>query len=463
MAKKFKLKSVHNVDTTDGVIWQKILLFAIPILLMNFLQQLYNTIDMIIVGNYASDTALGAVGATGPVTNLLVAVFLGISTGSSVVVSQTYAGGEYKKLHHAVHSSIFIGILNGLILVLIGLLFTEPMLRLMNTPDILFHESATYMKIIFIGMIPTSLYNMASAILRAVGDSRRPLIFLLIAAVVNLILDMILVAGLGLGVAGAAWATFAAQTVSAILAITTLARSDTPYRLFLKEIHFDKEMSLSILKIGIPAGLQSAVVSSANTIVQSQINAYGYRVIEGYAAESRINGFFFMTVNSFSLAMTTFVGQNIGAHQYHRVKKGIRMALGLGCGLVFLLGIIVFGFQREFLALFNVHEESIQYGMQMLSITCIFYFLFGIGDILSGVFRGAGNAFFPMLSAIINMFGVRILWVFLAQQVHPDPISVFLSYPVSWVTMALTMLIYYRSGRWMPREMRLYTQVEKGV
>lgn len=461
MRLRLRIKGFSNVDTTEGPIWQKLVLFAMPILLTNFLQQLYNTIDMIIVGNFAGDTALGAVGSTGSVTNLLVALFLGISTGTSVIVSRYYASGDYKRLYRTVHVSVLIGILNGFLLLVLGLLATEPVLRLMNTPEVLLPEAVAYMKIVFIGMVPTSIYNMVAAILRAVGDSKRPLYFLAISALLNLTLDLIFVLGFNMGVEGAAIATFIAQSLSAILGIITLVRSEAPYRLFLKELRFHVDEAKEVLSIGIPAGLQSVVVSTANTLVQSQINTYGPHAVEGNAAEGRVGGFLYMTVNSFSLALTTFVGQNLGAKKYHRVKKAVKLGLFLGSGIVMVLGLVIFVFRYEVLSFFNVHENSIPYAVQMLTFSCLLYFLFGIGDILSGALRGAGKSVFPMLSALINMFLVRTLWVFIAQAIYPNVLSVFTAYPISWLTMAVTMVLYYRSGRWMPDDMKKYLQVEK--
>ncbi len=452
MAAKIKLKGIGNVNTTTGVIWKQLLLFALPLLFSNFLQQLYNAIDLLIVGNFASDTALGAVGSTGAVTGLLVGMFIGISTGASVVVSHAYGAEDNKKVYEHVHSTMFLGLVSGAILTVLGLLASKPLLVLMKTPEILLPEAVQYMQIIFIGMIPTSIYNMASGILRAVGDSKRPLIFLLIAAATNLVLDLLFVAILPFGVAGAGWATVISQTLSAVLAVITLMRSETSYRFFLKEMKPHKDSVTRILQIGVPAGMQSVIINLANTIIQTNVNAYGHFAVEGYTAAGRIDGFLYMCINSISLAIMTFVGQNIGAGKYDRVKKGIKVALGLACGIAAVLGIIIFVFRDPLLNIFGINPQSFPTGETMLTIAASGYWIFAIGDVLSGAFRGAGRATFPMVSSMINMFGIRILWVFLAQLVYPEVISVLLAFPVSWIAQAIMMLIYLAKANWLPAE-----------
>ncbi|NCC82868.1 MAG: MATE family efflux transporter [Clostridia bacterium] len=451
MAAKINIKGVSNINTTTGVIWKQLLLFALPLLFSNFLQQLYSTVDLLIVGNYASDSALAAVGSTGALTGLIVGLFIGISVGASVAVSQAYGAGDDQALYRHVHSAMFLGLVSGISLTLIGIFISRPLLMLMDTPAELLPEAVTYMQIVFVGMIPISLYNMTAGVLRAVGDSRRPLIFLMISAVINLALDMLFVAVLSWGVAGAAWATVISQTVSLGLGLATLTRSETPYRLFVREIKAHKKSVQIILKIGLPAGLQSVVISFANTIVQSQINGYGAFAVEGYAAANRIDGFYYMCINSFSLAMTTFVGQNIGAKRYDRVRQSIKVAIGVASGIAMVLGVIVLFNKRSLLGIFGTHPDSLPYGELMLTIAAFGYWVFAIGDVLSGAFRGAGNATFPMVSSLINMCVVRLVWVFAAQQVYPNILSVFLAYPVSWLCQSALMLVYYFKGKWLPK------------
>lgn len=452
MAAKFKLKGISNVNTTEGVIWKQLLLFALPILFTNFLQQLYSTIDLLIVGNFAGKHSLGAVGATGSITNLLVGLFVGVSIGASVSVAQAYGAMNYKEVYKTVHSTIFIGLISGAILMVLGTVLTEPLLVMMKTPAVQLPEAVTYMRIIFLGMIPMSVYNMASAILRAVGDSTTPLIFLIISALINLVLDLLFVALLKMGVAGAAIATIIAQLVSAVLGVMTLTRSDTTYRLFLREIRPYKDEILKTLRIGLPAGMQSVVISLANTIIQSQINNYGPFAVEGNAAASRVDGFYYMAINSFTLAVTTFVGQNIGARRYDRARKGVKAGILMASGMAAVMGVIFFLIQDGILAIFNVEQESVRYGEMMLTIACAFYWIFAFGDVLTGAFRGAGKAAFPMVSSIINMCVVRLIWIFLAQQVYRDALSVFLAYPVSWLCQAVLMFAFYFKSGWLPKD-----------
>lgn len=443
MAAKFRLKGINNVNTTTGVIWKQLLIFALPILFSNFLQQLYNTIDLLIVGNYAGDHSLGAVGSTGAITNLLVGLFVGVSIGASVAVAQAYGAANDREVYKTVHSTLFVALVSGAFLTVFGLLMTEPLLILMKTPDVQLPEAVTYMRIIFVGMIPMSIYNMSAAILRAVGDSARPLIFLIISAVINLVLDLLFVALLDMGVAGAAWATVIAQVVTAVLGVLTLMRADTSYRLFLKEIKPYKAEILKVLKIGLPAGMQSVVISLANTIIQSNINNYGPNAVEGYAAAGRIDGFYYMAVNSFTLALTTFVGQNIGAGRHDRARKGVKVALLMASSMAAVMGVIFFFTQTQLLGIFNVEPASEIYGRMMMTIGCLFYWIFAFGDVLTGAFRGAGKAAFPMIASLINMCLVRIVWIYFAQKVYADPLSVFLAFPVSWVLQAALMLIFY--------------------
>ncbi len=452
MSAKFKLKGIGNVNTTTGVIWKQLLLFALPLLFSNFLQQLYNAIDLLIVGNFSTDTALGAVGSTGAVTGLLVGMFIGISTGASVVVSHAYGAEDNRKVYEHVHSTMFLGLVSGIIMMVIGLLASRPLLVLMNTPDVLLPEAAQYMQIIFIGMIPTAIYNMASGILRAVGDSKRPLIFLIIAAITNLVLDLLFVAVLDFGVAGAGWATVISQALSAVLSVATLMRSETNYRYFIEETKPHKESVKQILQIGIPAGMQSVIINLANTIIQTNINAYGPYAVEGYTAAGRIDGFLYMCINSISLAIMTFVGQNIGAGKYDRVRKGIKVALGLACGIAAGLGLIIYIFRDPLLRMFGTNDLSLPTGETMLTIAASGYWIFAIGDVLSGAFRGAGKATFPMVSSMINMFGVRLIWVYVAQLIYPEVVSVLLAFPVSWIAQAIMMLIFLFRADWLPAE-----------
>lgn len=447
------LKRMNNIDTTTGVIWKKILLFTLPILLSNFLQQLYGTVDMIILGTYGSSTALGAVGTTTSLTNVLLGLFVGISTGSSVALAQAYGASDNRRIYKVVHSTIFWGLISGIVLTAIGLIFSRPLLELMNCPPSLIEEATTYMVWIFVGMIPISLYNMGSAVLRAIGDSRRPFYFLIAAAVTNIILDYIFVGLFDWNVFGAAMATIISQAVAAVLTIVTLVNANGAYRLYLKEVRPYKEESMMIIKIGVPAGFQSAIISSSNALIQSQVNKFGEGVVEAYAAFNRLDGFYYMSINSFSVAATTFVGQNLGAKKYHRVRKGIKVSIMLGVIVAIFVGIIMGVFREEFLDVFNLAPENMEYGKFAIAMDSLAYWIFAIGDVLSGAIRGAGKSLFPMISSLINMFGIRQMWVFGIQQVNPSFQAIILAYPVSWIFQTTMLLIYFLRGKWLPKNL----------
>lgn len=447
------LKRMNNIDTTTGVIWKKILLFTLPILLSNFLQQLYGTVDMIILGTYGSSTALGAVGTTTSLTNVLLGLFVGISTGSSVALAQAYGASDNRRIYKVVHSTIFWGLISGIVLTAIGLIFSRPLLELMNCPPSLIEEATTYMVWIFVGMIPISLYNMGSAVLRAIGDSRRPFYFLIAAAVTNIILDYIFVGLFDWNVFGAAMATIISQAVAAVLTIVTLVNANGAYRLYLKEVRPYKEESMMIIKIGVPAGFQSAIISSSNALIQSQVNKFGEGVVEAYAAFNRLDGFYYMSINSFSVAATTFVGQNLGAKKYHRVRKGIKVSIMLGVIVAIFVGIIMGLFREEFLDVFNLAPENMEYGKFAIVMDSLAYWIFAIGDVLSGAIRGAGKSLFPMISSLINMFGIRQMWVFGIQQVNPSFQAIILAYPVSWIFQTTMLLIYFLRGKWLPKNL----------
>lgn len=447
------LKRMNNIDTTTGVIWKKILLFTLPILLSNFLQQLYGTVDMIILGTYGSSTALGAVGTTTSLTNVLLGLFVGISTGSSVALAQAYGASDNRRIYKVVHSTIFWGLISGIVLTVIGLIFSRPLLELMNCPPSLIDEATTYMIWIFVGMIPISLYNMGSAILRAIGDSRRPFYFLIAAAMTNIILDYIFVGFFDWNVFGAAMATIISQSVAAILTIVTLVNANGAYRLYIKEVRPYKEESMMIIKIGVPAGFQSAIISSSNALIQSQINKFGDGVVQAYAAFNRLDGFYYMSINSFSVAATTFVGQNLGAKKYHRVRKGIKVSIMLGVLVAIFVGIIMGVFREEFLDVFNLAPENMEYGKFAIAMDSLAYWIFAIGDVLSGAIRGAGKSLFPMISSLINMFGIRQMWVFGIQQINPSFQAIILAYPVSWIFQTIMMLTYFIRGNWLPEDL----------
>ncbi len=439
-------------NLTEGVIWQQLLLFAMPLLFTNFLQQLYNAADLLIVGRYAGKEAMAGVGATGSVSVMLIGLFMGLATGVSVLVAQTYGGGDYESLYHIVHTAHAVAILSGLFLTVLGWLTTPFLLQLMQTPADIMEGATAYMRLFFLGVIPLMLYNVGSGILRATGDSQRPFVFLLISASGNILFDFIFVKYLGWGIQGAAWATVLAQTLAALAVLFTLVRSDQPFRLFPRDIKISWEHLRNIVRVGLPAGLQSVVISISNVLIQSKINSFGSDAIAGIAAAGRIDGFIFTGLQAIAMAATTFAGQNLGARKYARVKRGARSAVGLVAVTAFFFSALVLIFRLPLISLFNRDPEVQYYGLRMMLFLASSYWIFGISEVFAGFVRGSGKSLPPMLIALVAMCGLRILWLYIALPLWPSIDVVILSYPISWTLTFIANFIYFKFGKWLPRE-----------
>lgn len=458
MGKQAQVKKARGrgVLLTEGVIWKQLILFALPLLLSNFLQQLYNTADLLIVGRFAGDTALAAVGATGSLTNLLVGFFIGLSTGASVIISQFYGSGDTKDLRDAIQSGILISLIGGVVLSIVGYFVSRPLLQFMGTPADILDEAVVYMQITFLGMLPLLVYNMGAGILRAMGDSRRPLYLLILSSLINIVLDLIFIITMGLGVAGAAIATVIAQVVVGLLVLMMLRKLDGGYHLSLRELRFHPASLKSILVIGLPAGLQSAAINFSNVVIQSNINAFGSAAVGGVAAAGRIDGFLFMFANAFGLSAMTFVGQNVGAGKFDRAKRSARVTLFLSSGLVLVLGLVFAFFSDTILRLFNSNLEVIAYGQTMVSTLAPMYWIFSITEVLSGVLRGAGMSIQPMLITVTCFTAVRLLWINLMLPIKNDIVIVFLSWPVSWAVGAVASLILVWKSDWLKKTQEAY-------
>lgn len=397
---------------TGGVIWKQLLVFFFPILLGTFFQQLYNTADAIIVGKFVGKEALAAVGgATGNLINLVVGFFVGLSSGATVIISQFFGGRRDQEVSHAVHTAVALALAGGLLLTVLGIAFSPAILRMMGTPDEVMGYAITYIRIYFAGMIPSLIYNIGSGILRAVGDSRRPLFFLICACMVNILLDILLVVGLEMGVAGAALATILSQTVSAVLVVVTLCRAPFSYRLEIKKIRFYKSLLDRIVQIGFPAGLQSVMYSISNVIIQASINTFGTDVLAAWTAYGKMDGLFWMTVSAFGVAITTFVGQNFGAGQYDRVKKSVRVCLGMAMGATVLLSAFLLLLGKPLFGMFTDDPEVISQGLSMLRLLVPTYFTYVCIEVLSGAVRGAGDSLIPTLMTLTGVCLLRIVWV----------------------------------------------------
>ena len=434
---------------TSGVIWKELLLFSIPLLLGNLFQLLYNTVDSIVVGNFVGHQALAAVGASTPLINMLIGFFMGVAAGAGVLVSRFFGARKLEELHIAVHTFVAFTFLFGVLMMVAGITLTPLFLQWMGTPADIMDMAVLYLRIYFLGIIPTMLYNSGAGILQAVGDSRRPLCFLTIASVLNIILDLVFVIQLNMGVAGVAWATLIAQTVSCILVAVTLLRSKESYQIIPTKIRIDKPMLMQIVRLGIPSGLQQMIVSFSNVLVMSYVNRFGSAAIAGFSSANKFDNFLGLPVNSFMLAITTFVGQNMGAKQIERVKKGINTCMFMGIGIVIAIGIPAYLFSDLCIRMFSQEADVIYYGSWMMRTLVPFYSILNIAQVLTGAVRGTGNTTVPMLINVFYYCIIRQVFLAVAMMFVNSIVVVFWSYPLTWTLSAVTLFIYYKRGSWL--------------
>lgn len=438
----------ENVNLTEGVIWKSLLTFTLPLLLSALLQQLYNTVDLLIVGRFAGKIDMAAIGASGAITVLVVALFMGLSTGASVLVAQHYGAKDRAALSKVVHTNFAIALYGGLVLTIFTVIFTPQFLAWIDTPPEVMGPAVRYMRILFAGLIPVMVYNMGSAVLRSVGDSVRPFNFLAIAAGLNIVLDLIFVGAFKMGAVGAGIATVLAQSVSGILVLLSLLKTTDIYRLRMKRIRFHKETLNHIVAIGLPAAVSGGSISLSNVIIQAQINVFGARAIAGVAAASRVDGFVFTSLEAFALAITTFVGQNIGAKKPKRLKSGIITALVMTLLFVASVSSILVIFRTPLMKIFTSEKDVIFYGTKMIVILAPFYVIFSVTEVLSGAIRGSGTAVPIMIITLIGMFIIRLGWIFTAMPMYKTIDIICWSYPISWVFTCILTLIYYFKGKW---------------
>ena len=442
----------QNNAIITGSIPRQLLLFFFPIWLGTMFQQLYNTVDTLIVGNFVGTQALAAVGATSSFVQLLVGLFVGLCSGAGVIIAQSFGAGDHDEVNRQVHTALALAIAGGAALTVIGLLISRPVLRLMQTPDEIVGMASEYLQIYFLGMIPQMIYNMGTNILRAVGDSKRPLYFLIVASIVNIVLDIVLVAVIPLGVAGAAIATVASQVVSAVLTVRCIHGSQgMPWHLQLKNIRIERSVLLAICRIGLPGAAQSALYSISNMTIQSAINGFGTVAVAAWSVYGKIDFLFWMTVSSFGIAVTTFAGQNFGARQYDRMKRCTRVGLGMCLGTIIALSALLFIFRYQLLMFFTGDAEVVNIGAQFCLVLAPSYFTFVFIEILSGAIRGAGEALQPMLITCIGVCGLRVVWILLMVPYWHTMQMVAMNYPVSWVITAVIFVIYYLRGKWLDR------------
>lgn len=449
------MKTHESCDLIHGSIAKSIFWFSIPLLVGNLFQQLYNTFDSYVVGNYVSKQALAAVGASSPIINMLIGFFMGLATGAGVIIAQYYGANDHERLKKAVHSSAALTLVMAIFLTVLGILGTNPMLHAVGTPSDVLPESSLYLTIYFAGITFTLIYNMGSGILRAIGDSKRPLYFLVIACIINIFLDFLFVKFLHLGVAGAGYATLIAQAISAIMVVYVLMNEKGSHRLIFKDIRFHFPILKKIIMVGLPTGLQQSIVSLSNVIVQSYVNSFGSSVVAGYSASIRIDGFVNLPLQSFNMAITTFVGQNIGAKQYERVKKGTRVALGMTLAVIASISLLLFFYGESFIAIFNSEVDVIQAGRTMQLAFVPFYIVLPIVQIYNGVLRGAGKSSIPMYIMVFNFVILRQIYLAIITKLTTSVYYVFMGWPVTWITCAIMFMIYYHKVDWLPHEKEL--------
>ena len=433
---------------TEGVIWKEILLFSIPLLLGNLFQQLYNAVDSVVVGNYIGAQALAAVGSSAPVINLLVSFFMGLAVGAGVIISRYFGARKKEELHIAVHTSLALTFAAGLVMTLIGVLISPYVLQWVGTPSDVMESSVLYLRIYFLGILSVMVYNMGSGILRAVGDSRNPLYFLIVSSVTNIILDMLFVIVFHMGIAGVGWATLIAQTISAVLTMLLLMRTKEEYQVKLKHIRFHKHMLYEIVRLGLPSGLQNAIVSFSNVIVQSNINAFGSLAMAGCGSYTKIDGFAILPVMSYSMALTTFTGQNMGAKKYDRVKQGAKTGILITIVCISAL-LLILG--PNVLAIFSSDPTVINYGLYMMHVLAPGYIFLAISHAFNGIIRGAGITTVPMIVMVTCWCGLRMAWILTSVPLFHDIGVVFMGWPLTWIASALWLFLYYRKGSWMTR------------
>lgn len=438
-------KRKNDVNMTEGSIIRHLVVFAAPLLVGNIFQQLYNTVDTWVVGKYVSNEAFSAVGTVGPIINMLIGFFLGLSSGAGVVISQYYGAGKTEEVRKTVHTSLMMTILLGLLFTGLGIALIPGMLALMNTPAEVIPESTAYLTIYFAGVLGLMLYNMGAGILRAVGDSTRPFYYLVVSAVINTVLDLVFVLRFDMGVAGVAWATIIAQGISAVLTLITLLRSDSCIRVSLRALRIHFDMLQKIIRVGIPAALQMAVTSFSNVFVQSYINYFGADCMSGWTAYGKIDTLLMLPMQSLALASTTFVGQNLGLGKVDRAKRGVRIALALSLVTAVILMIPVMAFAPSLVAFFNEKTTVVEYGTMFLRYISPFYILCCFNQIYSGALRGAGNTRAPMVIMLASFVVFRQIYLFVLTHFIANTIlPVSMGYPAGWLVCSLLTYLYYR-------------------
>ena len=434
---------------TSGSISKRMIFFALPLLLGNLFQQLYNTVDSLIVGNFLGSSALAAVSSSGSLIFMLIGFLSGISSGAGVVVSRYFGAEDKQGVHRAVHTTVAFGLVAGILMTLVGVLMSPQILRWMGTPESVMPESIIYLQIYFSGSLGFVMYNIFVGILQAIGDSRHPLYYLMISSVINLVLDILFIEVFHTGVGGAAIATVISQVFSAILCFIQLLRTNDSYQLKITKIRFDSEMLGQIIRIGLPSGVQNSIIAFANVVVQSYINAFGEMAMAGYGAYSKIEGFAFLPINSFTLAMTTFVGQNLGAGQEERTRRGARFGILATMVLAEIIGVVVFLLAPQLIAAFDSTPEVIRFGVEKARTAALFYFLLAYSHSVASILRGAGKAVVPMIIMMTFWCAIRVVFLAVGIPLTHAIQMVYVVYPLTWALSSIVFFLYYKRADWM--------------
>lgn len=439
-----------NIDMTEGVIWKQLILFAIPLILGNIFQQLYNTVDSIVVGNFQGTEALAAIGATTAICNTVVNFFNGISIGAGVVISTCFGSRDDKKLHEAVETTVLFSVAAGILVAIFSVFFSPLMLRLMSTPEDVMEPATDYLRIFLAGIPVLFLYNMGSAILRAIGDTKRPLYFLIVTSVLNIVLDLVFVVGIRWGIAGAAIATVISETISALMVLTVLIRTKDNYRLVLRDLRIEPSCMKQIFIIGLPAGIQQGLTSFSNALLQSYINGFGSAALmAGWSCCFKIDQFALLPAQSIGQATTTFVSQNLGARNVKRAREGVKKALRIGFAVLVCISVLLVLSSHQLVYLFNREDpEVLYYGALFICFLAPFRFLSSSNQIYAGALRGSGDSRGPMIIMLFSFVFFRQLYLFIVTKFAYNVYTVAFGYPLGWLTCTLLSMLYYRKSSW---------------
>lgn len=440
------METAHKNQIIEGVIWKQLLIFFFPIVLGTFFQQLYNTVDTVIVGRFVGKEALASVGGSaGQLVNLVVGFFTGLTSGAAVVVSQFWGAKDRKNIEKSIHTAYAFSIAAGLLITVLGMLLTPVFLRWMNTPEGLMPGSILYLRIYYGGILFTFIFNTGSSILRATGDSRRPLYYLIICCILNIVLDILFVLLCGLGIAGVSIATVLSQAVSACLVTRALTRADkeSGLRLRLQDLHFAKGILRSQLYIGVPTGLQSTMYSISNIIIQATLNRFGTDTVAAWAAFWKLDAIYWMISSAFGIAVTTFVGQNYGALKYQRIKKSVWVCAGMQVISSLVLSVVMVVFRAPLLGIFTTDRQVLEIGFMMILILTPFYAVFTPVEVLSGALRGIGDVMIPTVITICGVCVLRIIWVMTAVPIRHEVSTIMVGYPVTWLLSGIAFIVYY--------------------